>query len=127
MVICILQFIKSEIIKINPFSASIKLTFEDNRISKEQYSFLKNHLDQYRWYIDDEYPIISETIYNESSGMLLISLNIMIPECLMPMDVKNQTQRMTDHINKFPNFYEKHIQLHYPEIEKKIKNLYYSH
>ena len=127
MVICILQFIKSEIKKIYPFSANIKLTFEDRKISKEQYSFLKNHLDRYRWYIDDEYPIISEVIYNESSGMLLIMLNIMIPECLMPNYMKNQTQMMTDHIKKFPKFYERHIQLHYPEIEKKLKNLYYSH
>ena len=127
MVICILQFIKSEIKKINPFSAYIKLTFEDRKISKEQYSFLKNHIDQYEWYINDEYSIISGTLYNESSGMLLIVLNIIIPERLMPKDEKNQTQMMTDHIKKFPKFYERHIQLHYPEIEKKLKNLSYFH
>ena len=100
---------KSEITKINPFSANIKLTFEDRKISKEQYSFLKNHLDQYRWYIDDEYPIISEIIYNEYSGMLLIVLNIMISECMMSNDMKNHSQMLTDHIKKFPKFYEQDI------------------
>ena len=119
--IYILEFIKSEINKVNLFSADMILTFEDSEISKKQYSFLKNHLDQYEWYIENGYSMTSETLYEESSGMLLISLDIIIPERLMPKGIDNLTQMIRDHIYKFPKFYERIFNYTQNEKEKEIK------
>ncbi len=117
MVIYILKFIKSEINKVILYSADMILTFEDNKISKKQYSLLKNHIDKYEWYMDYEYFMTSETIYDESSGMLLIALDIIIPERLMPKDDVNLNQMIKHHINRFTKFYKQYMELHQPEKE----------
>ena len=116
----ILKFIKSNIKKINLFSADMILTFEDNKISKKQYSFIKNHLDNYEWYIDDEYSMTSETIYDESSEKLLIALDIIIPDRLMPKENNSLIQMIRDHINRFPKFYKMNMELYKPEKEKEL-------
>ena len=127
MVMSILKFIKSEIKIKYRFSVDLILTFEDTKISKEQYSFVKNQLNKYDWYINDEYSMTTETMYEESSGMLLIALDIIIPDHLKPKDENILSQMITDHTNKFLKFYERHMELHYLETEKKLKNLHYSH
>ena len=63
----IIKFIKSEIKITYRFSVDLILTFEDTKISKEQYSFAKNELNKYDWYINDEYSMTTETMYKESS------------------------------------------------------------
>ena len=118
MVIYILKFIKSEINKVILYSADMILTFEDNKISKKQYSLLKNHIDKYEWYMDYEYFMTSETIYDESSGMLLIALDIIIPERLMPIDDVNLNQMIKHHINRFTKFYNQYMEPHKPEKER---------
>ncbi len=123
----ILKFIKSEIKIKYRLSVDLILTFEDTKISKEQYSFVKNQLYKYDWYINDEYAMTTETMYKESSGMLLIALDIIIPDHIKPKDENILSQMIKDHSNKFLKFYEKHMQLHYLETEKKLKNLNYSH
>jgi hypothetical protein len=123
----ILKFIKSEIKITYRFSVDLILTFEDTKISKEQYLFVKNQLNKYDWYINDEYAMTTETTYKESSGMLLIVLDIIIPDHLKPQDENILSQMITDHANKFSKFYERHMELHYLETEKKLKNLNYSH
>ena len=127
MVMSILKFIKSEIKITYRSSVDLILTFEDTKINKEQYSFVKNQLNKYDWYINDEYAMTTETMYKESSGMLLIALDIIIPNHLKPKDENILSQMITDHTNKFLKFYERHMQLHYLETEKKLKNLHYSH
>jgi hypothetical protein len=116
----ILKFIKSKICKVTHFSADMILTFEDSRISKKQYSFIKNHLDNYKWYINDEYSMTSETIYDESSERLLIALDIIIPYHLMPKENNILIQMITDHLHRFPKFYERNIELFKPEKEKEL-------
>jgi hypothetical protein len=71
--------------------------------------------------------MITETNYKESSGMLLIALDIIIPDHIMPKDENILSQMITEHNNKFQIFYERHMQLHYLETEKKLKNLSYFH
>ncbi|WP_424715650.1 hypothetical protein [Methanobacterium sp.] len=123
----ILKFIKSEIKVTYRVSVDLILTFEDTKISKEQYSFVKDQLNKYDWYINDEYAMTTETMYKESSGALLIALNIIIPNHIKPKDENILSQMIRDHTNKFLKFYERHMQLHYLETEKKLKNLNYSH
>ena len=123
----ILKFIKSEIKVTYRVSVDLILTFEDTKISKEQYSFVKDQLNKYDWYINDEYAMTTETMYKESSGVLLIALNIIIPNHIKPKDENILSQMIRDHSNKFIKFYERHMQLHYLETEKKLKNLNYSH
>ena len=123
----ILKFIKSEIKITYRSSVDLILTFEDTKISKEQYSFVKNQLNKYDWYLNDEYAMTTETMYKKSSGMLLIALDIIIPNHIKPKDENILSQMITEHSNKFLKFYERHMQLHYLETEKKLKNLNYSH
>ena len=114
----ILKFIKSEINKVKPFSTDIILTFEDKSISIKQYSFLKKRFDQYNWYIDDDYSMISETMYEESSKTLLIAMVIIIPDRLMPKNNEFLTQIIAEHINRFPKFYKRITQQFNPDNEK---------
>lgn len=115
---CILKFIKSEINKVKAFSTDMVLTFGDKGVSKKQYAFLKKRLDQYNWYIDDDYSMISETLYEESSEVLLIAMVIIIPDRLMPKNNEVLTQIITENINRFPKFYERITQQFNPDKEK---------
>ena len=90
-------------------------TFEDTGVTKKQYSFLKNRLTQYNWYIDDDYSMLAETLFEESSEILLIAMVIVIPDRLMPKNNDVLTQMITEHINRFPKFYERIIQQYDPE------------
>jgi hypothetical protein len=94
------------------------LTFGDKGVSKKQYAFLKKRLDQYNWYIDDDYSMISETLYEESSEVLLIAMVIIIPDRLMPKNNEVLTQIITENINRFPKFYERITQQFNPDKEK---------
>jgi hypothetical protein len=123
---CILQFIKSEINKIKPFSTDMIFTFEDTGVSRKPYSFLKK-LDQYNWYIDDNYSMISETLYKESSGILLIALVVVISDRLMPKNNEDFTQIITEHMNRFSKFYERTTKQFNPDTEEQsYSNHYYS-
>jgi hypothetical protein len=93
-------------------------TFEDKGVSKKQYSFLKKRLDQYNWYIDDDYSMISKTLYNESSEVLLVAMVIVIPDRLMPENNDVLTQIITENITRFPKFYERITQQFNPNKEK---------
>jgi hypothetical protein len=115
---CILQFIKSEINKIKPFSTDMIFTFEDTGVTNKQYSFLKNRLNQYNWYIDDDYSMTAETPFEESSKILLIAMVIVIPDRLIPKNNEVLTQIITEHINRFPKFYERITQQFNPDNEK---------
>lgn len=66
-----------------PFFYRLNINLEDS-INKKQYSLIKNHLNKYEWYIDNEYSMATETIYDEYSGMLLIALDIIIPKVSCP-------------------------------------------
>ncbi len=54
----------------------------------------------------------SETIYDESSEMLLITLDIIIPERLIPKENNILIQMIIDHINRFPKFYKNNMKLY---------------
>ena len=56
--------------------------------------------------------------------MLLIALDIIIPDHFMPKDQKNLIQMLKEHINKFPKFYERFMQFYNPEAEQKLTNPY---
>ena len=54
--------------------------------------------------------MITETLYEESSKILLIAVVIVIPDRLKPKKNEILTEIITEHINRFPRFYEKIIQ-----------------
>ena len=62
--------------------------------------------------------MISETLYEESSEILLIAMVIVIPNSLKPKENDVLTQIITEHINRFPKFYERITQQFNPENEK---------
>ena len=62
--------------------------------------------------------MITETLFEESSEILLIAMVIVIPDRLKPKNNEILTQIITEHINRFPRFYERITQQFNPDNEK---------
>lgn len=101
--------IKINDIKINktrPLATDLFLKFECKDVSAEQYDFLKDRLDSYTLYMDNEYSLESETQYDEYSKFLLIRITISIPDRLMPKDIETGSEIIIEQIKLFRTFYE---------------------
>lgn len=97
------------------------LKFEDNNVNKDQYTFLKDKLDTFKFYIDNDYSMISEIQYDEFLELLIIGITIIIPDQFMPKDFEKCTEIIVDKMNLFRNFYEAQNELYKknnPEIPK---------
>jgi hypothetical protein len=111
LVIYILKFIKFEMLdRTKPVAKDILLKFEDNGVNKAQCAFLKNHLDNYKLYLDSKYSMKSDTEYDESKEILLIGITITIPNRLIPKKNDKLTKIVMDLKQGFQNFYEQTIQ-----------------
>ena len=111
LVIYILKFIKFEMLdRTKPVAKDILLKFEDSGVNKAQCIFLKNHLDNYKLYLDSKYSMKSDTQYDESKEILLIGITITIPNRLIPKKNDKLTKIVMDLKQGFQNFYEQTIQ-----------------
>jgi hypothetical protein len=95
-----------QIDKIELAATNISATWEDPEVQPEQYSFLKDRLNTYKFYINSEYSLKSEIEYDESSKLLYIEINIIIPEQYIPDDTKKANEILMDPINTFQLFYD---------------------
>lgn len=86
-------------------STEVFFKFEDNGLSQEQYSFLKNRLDKYILYINSEYSLKYWIQYDKSSKQSLIKINIIIPNHFIPSDVIEANRILMEPINTFQLFY----------------------
>ena len=57
-------------------------------------------------YMDNDYYIKLRLDYNEHYGQLIIEVNILTPEHLMPKDFDAAIKIFMDHLKTFENFYE---------------------
>ena len=92
--------------KIELAASNISVTFEDSEVHPEQYNFLKDRLNTYKYYINTEYSIKSEIQYDKSSQLLSIDINIIIPDQYVPTDLNKDQEILMDPINTFQIFYD---------------------
>ena len=95
-----------QINKIELVASNISVTFEDSEVHPEQYNFLKDRLNTYKYYINTEYSIKSEVQYEKSSQLLSIDINIVIPDHYIPSDPIKANEILMDPINTFQLFYD---------------------
>ncbi len=86
--------------------SNISVTFEDSIVHIEHYKFLKNRLSTFKFYINSEYTLKSEIQYDESSQLLSIGLNIIIPNQYLPDDPNKTNEILMEPINTFQLFYD---------------------
>lgn len=91
-------------------TTDILLRFEDMKINREQYVFLKDRLDNFDLIIDSEYSIKIDSTFDEYKKILIIEIILSISDLLKPKDVQLD-QIINDHSYRFINFYERNIQL----------------
>jgi hypothetical protein len=97
-----------ELLDKTKLSTDILLRFEDTRINTEQYTFLKDRLDNFNLILDSEYSITLNSNYNESKNLLFIELILSISNLLKPKDIQLE-QIINDHSYRFIKFYERTI------------------
>jgi hypothetical protein len=95
-----------QINKIKLAGTNISATLEDTEVQPEHYSFLKDRLTTYKFYINSEYSLKSEIQYDESSKLLSIGINIIIPVHYIQNDQDNANEILMDPINTFQIFYD---------------------
>jgi hypothetical protein len=95
-----------QINKIKFEATNISVTLEDTEVQPEHYSFLKDRLTKYKLYINSEYSLKSEIQYDESSKLLSIGINIIIPDHYIPNDPNKANKILMEPINTFQIFYD---------------------
>lgn len=95
-----------QIEKIKLAGTNIFAILEDPEVQPEKYYFLKDRLTTYKFYINSEYSIKSEINYDESSKLLSIGIDIIIPDHYIPDDTKKANEILMDPINMFQIFYD---------------------
>jgi hypothetical protein len=95
-----------QIEKIKLAATNIYAEMEDPEVQPEQYYFLRDRLTTYKFYINSDYFLKSEIEYNESSKLLSVGINIIIPDHYIPNDTKKANEILMDPINTFQIFYD---------------------
>ena len=102
----------------NEHSTHIHVTFEDTEVQPEQSNFLKERLNKYKFYINDKYSLKSEIEYKESSKLLSIYINIIIPEYYVPNDTNKANEILMEPINTFQLFYDAQTEIYTRRFKK---------
>jgi hypothetical protein len=105
-----LQIITTSIRKIQEDKTDLLLLFEDEGVSRTQYTCLKDKLADFKSFIPHEYSLNSKIHYDRCSGNILLEIKLIIPNSLMPENFKKNSEFTRDLINKFEKFYETQIE-----------------
>ena len=108
-----------QINKIKLEATEISVALEDTGVNPEQYIFLKDRLDSYKFYINSEYSIKSEIQYNESLQLVSIAINIIIPDRYIPNDPIKANEIIMDPVDTFQIFYDTQNEIH----DRKYRNI----
>ncbi|WP_048191908.1 hypothetical protein [Methanobacterium sp. SMA-27] len=92
----------------NQTSTHIFLKFEDTPVNKELYTYLKEELDKFKLYTDNDYSTKLEIKYDEILETLTMEITIIIPVKIMPKELDKSVEIIMYKINLFRNFYEAH-------------------
>ena len=102
----VLKFLEVKMNEINPSLTEILIKFDDSAVSKEKYVFLNGRLENLKFYMNDEYSIEISLDFDEYSEWLLIAVNILTPDHLMPKDIETAIKVFMDHLGIIQNFYK---------------------
>jgi hypothetical protein len=102
--------ISYELLDKTKLTTDILLRFEDSGINKDQYTFIKDRLNNFKLILDKEYSTIINSDYDESKGILIIEITLSISDLLKPKHVQLE-QIINDHSYRFIKFYERNIQI----------------
>jgi hypothetical protein len=108
-----------QINKIKLEATEISVALEDTGVNPEQYIFLKDRLDSYKFYINSEYSIKSEIQYNESLQLVSIAINIIIPDRYIPNDPIKANEIIMDPVDTFQIFYDTQNEIY----DRKYRNI----
>jgi len=108
-----------QINKIKLEATEISVALEDTGVNPEQYIFLKDRLDSYKFYINSEYSIKSEIQYNESLQLVSIAINIIIPDRYIPNDPIKANEIIMDPVDTFQIFYDTQNEI----FDRKYRNI----
>lgn len=102
-----IEFLDCKINKTKPVATDIFLTFKDIEVGAKQFKFLESRLGDYILEIDSGCNMKSETRYNESSKVLLMSINITVPDHLLPESFNKSAELIAHYVTSFQRFYRK--------------------
>jgi len=89
----------SKLITRNQWLQFYSLNLRISVVNKAQFTFLKDRLYTFKFYIDNDYSMESEIEYNELLGNLLIKITIIIPEKRMLKDLEKCMEIIMNKIN----------------------------
>lgn len=89
--------------KNEPFESELMIKLKDDKVSEQQYEFLKDRLNNYIININPQYSIKSKTRYYKKTMTLLMLIIIIMPDIILK-DLDN-TKMLEKHIPDFEKFY----------------------
>ena len=101
-----LKFLDIKMNEIKPDINKVVLTFRGNEVSKDKYLFLRDKLDDLKFYMDDEIEIKPASQYNEHDEQMIIEITILTPDHLMPEDFNTAIKVFMNYLATIQNFYE---------------------
>ena len=92
---------------VDPSEIQFIFTFRDTEVNNNFYIFVKEKLDEYYLYLDDEeWKLVFTTNYDESSKILIIRLELTIPSKSISKDeVDEISKEIYVHERLFQQFY----------------------
>ena len=101
-----LKFLDIKMNEFKPGFNEVVLKFRGNDVSKDKYLFLRDKLDDLKFYIDDEIEIKLTSEYNKFNEQMLIEVTILTPDHLMPEDFNTAIKVFMNYLATIQNFYE---------------------
>ncbi len=105
-----IQIITTSIRKVQEDKTDLLLLFEDDSVSREQYTYLEDKVADFKLCISPKYLLNFKIHYDRCSGNILLEIKLTIPNPLMPENFKKDSAFTRDLINKFKKFYETQIE-----------------
>ena len=96
-------------IKMNEFKTGFNeviLKFHGNEVNKDKYLFLRDKLEDLKFYIDEDIEIKLASQYNGFNEQILIEVTILTPNHLMPEDFNTAIKVFMNYLATIQNFYE---------------------
>ena len=101
-----LKFLDIKMNEIKPDINKVILKFRGNEVSKDKYLFLRDKLDDLKFYMDDDSEIKLASQYNEFNEQMIIEVTILTPDHLMPEDFNTAIKVFMNYLATIQNFYE---------------------
>jgi hypothetical protein len=99
-----------ELLRKTELTTDILIKFEDKKVTKEYYTFIKERFDNYGSNISSKFTLTLNLEYDEIKQILFIGLIISIPDIRNPKNVLLE-QIINEQSYRFIDFYERNFKL----------------